>query len=164
MLGELVAREIKQIEHEKACKCANCEVNGTIRMSATFLASHECDCPVCQVAKTQISSMIKKLVKLGEDLGREHIRIGPLVAQGRHSTEDEQEIRNVAGLEGGIMYASRVLRNMILNYGTMIEAAHEAYEVVHASGAIGGVLKTLHRVAQAAPTAARPSETDELPN
>jgi len=130
MLGELVAQEIKQIDYEKTCECPACAVNGTMRAIRVFVVSHECDCPVCEVTKTNIAQMGKKLDKVFEKLRLGHERIDPLLTSPIFVAEHEQDVRNLAGLEGGIMYASKVIQNMINDYCSIIDAAHAAYQMV----------------------------------
>jgi hypothetical protein len=130
MLGELVAREVRQIEHEKSHKCPGCEVNQASRAIRVFVASNECECPVCTIVKAQICQMGTKLDKIYGALRLEHERIAPLVNSAVFMAENEQDIRNAAGLEGGVTYAARVIRNLIQDYYEITDAAHATYELI----------------------------------
>ena len=130
MLGVLIADEIKQIDREKNHQCAACQTNQTNRAIRVFVARNDCACPVCETAKDRIQGMGKKLDKLCDALNLEHQRIDPFINSAIFLAEHEQDIRNVAGLEGGVTYAARVIRGMIHDYDAIIEAAHAAYEMV----------------------------------
>jgi hypothetical protein len=138
MLGVLIADEIKQIDREKNHQCAACQTNQTNRAIRVFVARNDCVCPVCETAKDRIQGMGKKLDKLCDALNLEHQRIDPFINSAIFLAEHEQDIRNVAGLEGGVTYAARVIQGLIRDYDALIEAAH------HREQRDGG----LHRHAQ----------------
>lgn len=146
MLGELIAREIRQIEHEKVCKCPGCEVTQANRKIDMFVASHDCECPVCQIAKAQLQDLGEKLARLHNTLVDEHDRLDPVIAQETRSPEQETEIRNLAGLEGGVLYAAKIIRNVAQTYNLMIEAAHEAYDLVAQGTSASNYIEVLRRL------------------
>lgn len=138
MLGEMVAREVVQIEKEKTCECVSCGVNGAVRGANIFIAkTRDCGCPVCQTCCEKISRQARRTV----DLLRQHHALEDEIERERCTSEiiitpfnvdpaHQEKLGTAIQSFGALKALSMALNANVKNYREICAAAHEAYGTV----------------------------------
>lgn len=132
MLGELVVKEIKQIEGERACGCPTCGVSAAIRAVNMFVVKTTCECPVCTECRSTLVAQAQSLQAFAVDHKAldeeiETIRQSPIINP--NSGIEQKYSTSIQGI-GVIRALTMALMGNAKRYASICESAHAAYEIV----------------------------------
>lgn len=138
MLGEMIAREVMQIEHEKTCECVYCGVNGAVRHANIFIAkTRGCGCPVCQTCCEKISRQARRTVDLlhqhhalEEEIESERCTSEIIITPFNIDPAHQEKLGTAIQSFGALKALSMALNANVKNYREICAAAHEAYGTV----------------------------------
>jgi hypothetical protein len=133
MLGELVAKEVLAIEHEKECHCPGCAVNGSIRIINIYMAKNTCECPVCTMTRGMLyeqADKLRNILKSHTGLEDEIGSATSTVVYVPPSPEMQEKVKLFISQQGAILALAMALRGSVQRFLALCGAAHAAYDVV----------------------------------